>query len=298
MTAKEFLDMVNRGNDLQDEDLVQALQLAASYPYFTIPHILSARFAVRQKNETTSEYISNAAIRVPNRNRLKELVYGEWHFISTPEAEPEIPILDEKENTALLIENHIEDSAEPEKVPMTETNSSVEVTEPTVSTEGPTIPATKRQEVLKQLEENLYKLQENGHVPTDNTPEPEGKDESSNHPADELPADDLIEAIKKKDKKEIPSEKRKEQIALISRFTKKNIRLSSLSNPNDPETDLVDLSISSTQINDSMVSESFAKILVKQKKLREAIEIYEKLQLKYPDKKTYFADCIRELDKK
>ncbi|PWJ44460.1 hypothetical protein [Sediminitomix flava] len=44
-------------------------------------------------------------------------------------------------------------------------------------------------------------------------------------------------------------------------------------------------------------SENFAKILVKQRKYKEAIHIYEELILKNPDKKSYFASCISEIKK-
>ncbi|MCC5938773.1 MAG: hypothetical protein JJU34_15945 [Lunatimonas sp.] len=300
MTAKEFLDMVNRGNDLQDGDLMLALQLSAAYPYFSIPCILAARIAVRQKNESATECISNAAIRVPNRKRLKELVYGDWDFIPATQNEPTLPAIEQEE------EEVPQSETQPEASPATkldvstpdESDNNPQGPEQPLLEQSPIDPISKRQQVLKQLEENLSKLQENSHGDTSIEPESEKMRKESTEEHEEQPADELIEAIKKKKKKEIPSEKRKEQIALINRFAKKNTRLAPLANPTDPIEEPEDLSISSTQLNDSMVSESFAKILVKQKKLVEAIAIYEKLQLKYPDKKAYFADCINELEKK
>jgi hypothetical protein len=44
-----------------------------------------------------------------------------------------------------------------------------------------------------------------------------------------------------------------------------------------------------------MLSESFAKLLVNQGKKKMAQEIYEKLSLKFPDKRAYFADLIEKL---
>ncbi len=46
------------------------------------------------------------------------------------------------------------------------------------------------------------------------------------------------------------------------------------------------------------ISETFAKILVKQHKYDSAIEVFEQLSLKFPEKKTYFASLIIELKEK
>lgn len=46
------------------------------------------------------------------------------------------------------------------------------------------------------------------------------------------------------------------------------------------------------------VSETFAKILTKQGKYTLAKEVFEQLSLKFPEKKTYFATLINELNEK
>ncbi|MGL4293225.1 MAG: tetratricopeptide repeat protein [Bacteroidales bacterium] len=49
--------------------------------------------------------------------------------------------------------------------------------------------------------------------------------------------------------------------------------------------------------DDSFLTESLAKIYIKQKKYSKALEIIKKLSLKYPEKNVYFADQIRFLEK-
>ncbi len=106
--------------------------------------------------------------------------------------------------------------------------------------------------------------------------------------------DDLIETIKRKEKKAILDAKKKEQIDLIKAFSKKDIKLATIkeieSNQNNEN-----LAESSTTLHDSLLSESFAKILVSQGKKGMAKQIYEKLTLKFPEKRTYFADLIEKL---
>ncbi len=48
---------------------------------------------------------------------------------------------------------------------------------------------------------------------------------------------------------------------------------------------------------DDLLTESLAKIYIKQKRYYKAIEIIKKLSLKYPEKSVYFADQIRFLEK-
>ena len=106
--------------------------------------------------------------------------------------------------------------------------------------------------------------------------------------------EDLLETIKRKEKKEILDEKKKEQIDLIKAFSKRSIKLATIkeieANQNNEN-----LAAESTKISDKLISESFAKILASQGKSKMAKEIYQKLILKFPDKRAYFADLIEKL---
>ena len=56
-----------------------------------------------------------------------------------------------------------------------------------------------------------------------------------------------------------------------------------------------DLSTRSTRVEPELVSEGLARILVRQGKMTRAIEIYEKLMVKQPEKMAYFAAQIQQL---
>ena len=106
--------------------------------------------------------------------------------------------------------------------------------------------------------------------------------------------DDLIETIKRKEKKEILDSKTKEQIDLIKAFSKKDIKLATIKEI-EANQNTENLAESSTKLHDHLLSESFARILTNQGKKGKAEEIYEKLILKFPDKRAYFADLIEKL---
>ena len=56
-----------------------------------------------------------------------------------------------------------------------------------------------------------------------------------------------------------------------------------------------DLSSGSVRLEKGIVTESYAKILTMQGRKDKAMEVYEKLILKFPEKKAYFASKIQEL---
>jgi tetratricopeptide (TPR) repeat protein len=71
-----------------------------------------------------------------------------------------------------------------------------------------------------------------------------------------------------------------------------------LSGETDPSTVLPDLDVETDILNEEdLLTESLAKIYIKQKRYYKAIEIIRKLSLKYPEKSIYFADQIRFLEK-
>ncbi|TGD79321.1 hypothetical protein [Hymenobacter wooponensis] len=87
----------------------------------------------------------------------------------------------------------------------------------------------------------------------------------------------------------------KSSIDLINRFLKAQPRIKSPANDSKPADEQADLSVRSTQVAPAIASESLAKIMVKQGKIDKAIEIYERLMQRQPEKKAYFADQIQQL---
>jgi hypothetical protein len=89
--------------------------------------------------------------------------------------------------------------------------------------------------------------------------------------------------------------RKKLQNEIIETFAKKDIRPQIL-DPFEEVPEQEDLSENSTILNIDLVSEPYAKLLVKQGKKSKAKEIYEKLMVKFPNKSSYFAELIKELE--
>ncbi len=60
--------------------------------------------------------------------------------------------------------------------------------------------------------------------------------------------------------------------------------------------DNLDISVKSLQDNDDLMTETLANIYIRQNHFSKAIEIFERLCLKYPEKNIYFAGRIKELE--
>jgi hypothetical protein len=82
---------------------------------------------------------------------------------------------------------------------------------------------------------------------------------------------------------------------LINNFLRRQPRLTRPAMLPPPSGVQADLSVRSTRAESDLASESLARILVRQGKTARAIEIYEKLMVKQPEKMAYFAAQIQSL---
>lgn len=117
-----------------------------------------------------------------------------------------------------------------------------------------------------------------------NTPEQAAADQAPNNSEENLNLfNDRIKKLK--------------QLEIIDNFIKTEPRISSLSTLSK-DAPSKDLSENSIKAPEGLVSENLANIMIKQGKTNKAIEIYEKLIVKFPEKKLYFAEIIENLKNK
>lgn len=255
MNAAQFLDIISRKDSLEKGEILQVKKVQENFPYFQIPFVLTTRHDFLKDPDKKSPSLGQAAINSPDRIWLKNLI--------------------ENSDTAGF-------KKEFEKKPNEEVDLLPEE-------RNDKFDASLLTQSLKKLGENLK-----GQKLEDIDPKAETDPQKAKAKRRKLPADDLIETIKRKEKKVIVDSKMQEQIDLIKAFSKKDIKLATIREI-EANQNTENLAASSTKFHDNLLSESFAKLLVNQGKKKMAIEIYEKLSLKFPDKRAYFADLIENL---
>ena len=211
MNATQFLELIQKADQLENADYLLLKKVQKNFPFFYISHALSTRFEIKNLDSIPS--LTFAAVTSADRVWLKNLLYQ----------------------------------------PLATSAAAVDAM-PGENEEETSNPKRKKRPV---------------------------------------PKEDLIESIKRKEKKEIVDAKKREQIDLIKAFSKKEIKLATIKEieANQNNENLAD---ASTSLNEGLMSETFAKILLQQGKKAQAIEIYEKLALKFPEKRAYFADLIEK----
>lgn len=110
---------------------------------------------------------------------------------------------------------------------------------------------------------------------------------------------DIIEELTSRKELKISDAHKKEQLNIINNFIEKEPVLTKRIDPGNQSNkqEAEDLSASSTNLSDDVVSETLAKLMIKQGRKKKAIDIYKKLIWKFPQKKTYFVEIIEELKK-
>jgi hypothetical protein len=88
-------------------------------------------------------------------------------------------------------------------------------------------------------------------------------------------------------------DRKKVQAELIDKFITANPRIEPVRDRSDKPND--DLSRPFTEERGELVTETLAKIYINQGYYSKAIDIYEKLSLKYPEKSSYFATQIQKV---
>jgi len=88
-------------------------------------------------------------------------------------------------------------------------------------------------------------------------------------------------------------EKIEEKFNLIDKFIELNPKIK----PVDKNVINIDVTNESTTENESLMTETLAKVYLEQKKYENAIKAYRILILKYPEKSGFFADRIKAIKK-
>lgn len=283
MNKHKFIEFVESPSSIRHKDADILTELARNYPYSSLVRTMLAK--ARQGTPEAKQSLSTAALYIPDRRVLKDVMEDNLliarpqitHNTSPTEAEKPSEVIVENQEKLLKLTTAAPEKAQPAAIPS--------------------------QNEVDDLQENPRKLREqrdhydNPAKKADNLqPEPaETKATLTDIPIKQLP-ERLQEILENRQEQPIRDPKRLEQINMIDSFIQNSSNIArkyrSLGEESQAQNDL---SSKYQSTPPDLVTENLAQIMVRQGKTEKAIDIYEKLVLKYPQKKAYFATCIEKL---
>lgn len=258
MKKERFKEIINNYSSTSD-DVKSLKKLVTAYPFSQIIHLLLANASKETDSTDYKPSLSNAAFHSTDRSILKSLIE---HNLVPSEKLISVATVNKSEAKKILTPNS----------PPKRTQAVTRVVDP--------------DKLINEVLENLEKLQQTKKetaILFEDTPSINTKKKSTPSKVVSKPK------IKKK------TSKVKSQTKIIEKFIKDEPRITKNASPVN---DKADMASSSGKMRDDVISESLAKIFVKQGKNVKAIDIYKKLIWKFPQKKAFFATQIEKLKKK
>ena len=255
---ESFSYWATHANDTNASDVIPLEEASVLYPYCQILHILAAKAVAMHEPERASEVVQTAAAHALSRNVLRKLIQNEFEW-SAHLSNPQAGLVWPSDYQKMTSKSW--------QLPELPQLSSVY------------LPATK------PIVENL--------------PESPPIDESAlreNTLQNEL--EQITARFREMPQPNWQGLERSRQMEIIDSYIENEIKMgpirANLKEMNAEHEDLIKKR-NHTPL-EGMVSEGMAKVMVRQGKIERAIEIYEQLILKKPEKKPYFAEKIKELN--
>jgi hypothetical protein len=314
--------LLNEPHLLKKEDYKHAKAVKKEYPYFQAISPLLTIGAANFETKNHKQHLQSSAIYTFDRKHLKELLAtpDEKAVPKTPEQKAVKPTVstvkqDQAVPTIKVNDQHLPDSFFEELYQeMDKLKKSKEQYKTLLSKlENDTIKSVKA-ETKKEVKSSTKpkttrKAKATTKTTTTSKAETKAKTTSSKRKTTSTAKSkkkeavnseehhSIIDEIKLKEIKAISDEHLQEQINLITSFIEKepSINKKMINHNVDAKRAIEDLSETSTHLSDDVISETLAKLMVKQDRKEKAIDIYKKLIWKFPQKKAYFADQIKKL---
>lgn len=308
MDDRTFAKLIEDPKRIDAAALEQLIKVVEKYPYFSLAQLVYLKGLKRVGDTRLSTLLSHVAPHAPS---------GEWLYLYLSDYEQAIQTVDSNFDEHLESSSSVEEEAQTEISSASLPHDEVVATLPTVEAipvepqtfqEIPVvevvIPAEEpvvTQEVIQPDEEVAELVEVVAEINQAAEPVVEIPldvaldDESFELIDDELQSDcedPIFEILDQKLYTLDDNEKLIEhQYSLIDQFLSSNTRIV-------PKADLPpvieDISVKSLEDDGAIITETFAKICASQGLIEKAEDIYQKLCLKFPEKKAYF---VAELEK-
>ena len=281
---RETFDKLVENYDSQDKILVSKIALLIEkYPYFQLPRFLYTKSLKDQNKNDLDLALNQLALRTADRGVLKESMESKFDSPKKMEKLPvdiEAPIEDSK---TTKIKSFTESTTEKRSIDLKKELSKVEINVKEAPKEkiSSSVQSTSKKLTKKILAKKLEFQPKN--------PTPPSKDQKLS----------FLDWIQFTEENQITSHKNYEKeepliekLNIINRFIGANPQIPPLG-----KTETIDSAVKQEFNSEELMTETLAKVLVKQKKYKKAISAYKILSLKYPEKNVFFTWQIQEIKK-
>ncbi|MFT3737490.1 MAG: hypothetical protein QM786_01910 [Breznakibacter sp.] len=327
MNRQLFYQYLDNPYLLNEDSLKHLNELMAEYPYFQVGRMLLVKNMAILGHIKYNVELKNAAAHIPDRRQL-------YFLVQSPLAAPTLPIVtpsntpqisfsetiakpEVNTETSSLSESRTIESTQPsqEQRPIEETLPEIKPTEPTPSKdnyfevsdiinlkEGLTIDFSKTFNSQPEPDVDVLPAADLLDYELGTSPAYDINDElkPSFDPSQPQSFSMWLKVLRHPPKTEEPNQPQPalidKQMQIIESFLQKG-RDRIAPDKNELGIHHEDISASSVQESDALMTETLANIHIKQKQYEKAIVIFEKLGLKYPEKSIYFAARIKETER-
>lgn len=290
MNTKDYITLLNKPYSLSERQTAELEQVLAEFPYLQSARAIQLKGLYNQDSFRYNTELKKTAAHTTDRSVLFDFITSEQfisidkeHFDNTQKTIKDLTVK-ESEEVTVAPKNKIKESA-----------VEVEIESPQEILQSSPQAETTEQEV-KSTEKSAEEKLEIGKPLTFNKSETHSFSEwlqlSKITPINrEENQEEEVDESDIKNNTSTPSSGLDKKLEIIDRFIESNPKITPSKTAPAPTTNLGN----KNEDNNSLMTETLAKVYLEQKKYSKAIQAYEILILKYPEKSVFFADRIADI---
>jgi len=306
MNTTNLISFSEQPNLLADVSITDLEKLVETYPYFTIGHLLLTKKMQQTQHLMLKKAIKKTAVVTPNRKKVYEFLYQKEIQESIVDSQKE-EVVEITESSTELAETIEERSSFDQAVEIPSSTKKESTFEQPINLKdlGKTDSSEMdllEQQIIGQTIEHVLTQEIELNYDLASTPKKEAP-KKTKPISSKQKFSDWLEILDQSRIKSFGAEEESSSTEndeftesdIINSFLSKNANIIS------PTKDSVEFSPSnlarlSIVDDEEFVTETLANIYVKQGNYQKAINAFNKLMLKYPEKKTYFAARIKKIE--